>query len=261
MMFQAVYQRQPQTSWLSCFAGGSNSALTLLVAALLPWAGSRWLITDTTFDAAVFHNIADRQRAGDLPGVVDPAFRSAPIPAFAPGRSCFRRCSSPHSAMLITAGAGANALSPAVAGAGLRHSSGDGLRHLFLRLAPVPAADRDRPGRRHRSAARDRPGRVASCFTRPSLTRVARLPCDRRRLRRSARRMGSVPRRRRARRADGLPGPAIARIADRPGAGAAFVGEQLRQPGPGACLFARSSISATGCWRWRCCRCCCRCSG
>ena len=28
----------------------------LLVAALLPWAGMRWLITDTTFSAAVFHN-------------------------------------------------------------------------------------------------------------------------------------------------------------------------------------------------------------
>ncbi|HEX6217864.1 MAG TPA: sugar transferase [Sphingomicrobium sp.] len=28
----------------------------LLVAALVPWAGMRWLITDTTFDAAVFHN-------------------------------------------------------------------------------------------------------------------------------------------------------------------------------------------------------------
>ena len=29
---------------------------TLLLAAVLPWALSRWLITDTTFDAAVFHN-------------------------------------------------------------------------------------------------------------------------------------------------------------------------------------------------------------
>jgi lipopolysaccharide/colanic/teichoic acid biosynthesis glycosyltransferase len=28
----------------------------LLVAALIPWAGMRWIITDTTFDAAVFHN-------------------------------------------------------------------------------------------------------------------------------------------------------------------------------------------------------------
>ena len=30
--------------------------VTLLLAALLPWAASRWWITDTTFDAAVFHN-------------------------------------------------------------------------------------------------------------------------------------------------------------------------------------------------------------
>ena len=30
--------------------------LTLVLAALLPWAFSRWWITDTTFDAAVFHN-------------------------------------------------------------------------------------------------------------------------------------------------------------------------------------------------------------
>ena len=30
--------------------------LTLVLAALLPWALSRWLITDTSFDAAVFHN-------------------------------------------------------------------------------------------------------------------------------------------------------------------------------------------------------------
>jgi len=28
----------------------------LLVAAVLPWAGSRWLISDTSFDPAVFHN-------------------------------------------------------------------------------------------------------------------------------------------------------------------------------------------------------------
>jgi lipopolysaccharide/colanic/teichoic acid biosynthesis glycosyltransferase len=28
----------------------------LVVAALVPWAGMRWLITDTTFDSAVFHN-------------------------------------------------------------------------------------------------------------------------------------------------------------------------------------------------------------
>jgi lipopolysaccharide/colanic/teichoic acid biosynthesis glycosyltransferase len=28
----------------------------LVLAALLPWAGSRWWVTDTTFDAAVFHN-------------------------------------------------------------------------------------------------------------------------------------------------------------------------------------------------------------
>jgi len=28
----------------------------LLLAAVLPWAGSRWLIGDTSFDAAVFHN-------------------------------------------------------------------------------------------------------------------------------------------------------------------------------------------------------------
>ena len=28
----------------------------LLIAALLPWAGLRWLITDTTFDAAAYHN-------------------------------------------------------------------------------------------------------------------------------------------------------------------------------------------------------------
>ncbi len=30
--------------------------LTLLMAALVPWAAMRWWITDTTFDAAVFHN-------------------------------------------------------------------------------------------------------------------------------------------------------------------------------------------------------------
>ena len=30
--------------------------VALSLAALLPWAGSRWLITDTTFDPAVFHN-------------------------------------------------------------------------------------------------------------------------------------------------------------------------------------------------------------
>lgn len=30
--------------------------VTLLLAALLPWAAMRWWITDTTFDAAVFHN-------------------------------------------------------------------------------------------------------------------------------------------------------------------------------------------------------------
>ncbi len=30
--------------------------LTLLLAALVPWVGMRWWITDTTFDAAVFHN-------------------------------------------------------------------------------------------------------------------------------------------------------------------------------------------------------------
>src|SRR5690349_3366077 len=28
----------------------------LFLAAIVPWAGFRWLITDTTFDAAVFHN-------------------------------------------------------------------------------------------------------------------------------------------------------------------------------------------------------------
>ncbi|HET7708713.1 MAG TPA: sugar transferase [Sphingomicrobium sp.] len=28
----------------------------LVVAALIPWAGMRWIITDTSFDAAVFHN-------------------------------------------------------------------------------------------------------------------------------------------------------------------------------------------------------------
>ena len=27
----------------------------LVVAAFLPWAGSRWLITDTTFSPSVFH--------------------------------------------------------------------------------------------------------------------------------------------------------------------------------------------------------------
>ena len=30
--------------------------VALLLAALLPWAGSRWLIADTSFDPAVFHN-------------------------------------------------------------------------------------------------------------------------------------------------------------------------------------------------------------
>ncbi len=69
-------------------------------------------------------------------------------------------------------------------------------------------------------------------------SRRARLQCDRRRfLRRFARRMGSVPRRRRARRADRLSGQAARRIADRPGRARASVGKQLRLAASRARLF------------------------
>ena len=55
MMFQAVTS---DTSNKLAFVLRKRFefGLTLLLAALLPWAFSRWWITDTTFDAAVFHN-------------------------------------------------------------------------------------------------------------------------------------------------------------------------------------------------------------
>ena len=55
--------------------------------------------------------------------------------------------------------------------------------------------------------------------------------------RRPARRVGSLPRRRRARRAHRLPGQAAVRIADRPGRARAIVGKQLRLAASGARLF------------------------
>jgi hypothetical protein len=112
--------------------------LTLLLAALLPWALNRWWITDNTFDAAVFHNslIANvmaiclalwiRISVSTYPGI-----RS--------GQIVLPAVFVAHSAMLILLVLAR-------------------IPYLFLRLAAVPAADRDRAGGRSRGLARNRPG-------------------------------------------------------------------------------------------------------
>ncbi len=75
-------------------------------------------------------------------------------------------------------------------------------------------------------------------LSRPRLHDARGCPCDRRRFRRRpARRVGSLPCRRRARREDRLPGQAAGRIADRAGRARASVGKQLRLAASGARLF------------------------
>ena len=111
------------------------------------------------------------------------------------------------------------------------------LLHLLLRRAEDPAADRDRSVRSGRAARRNRQRRVAVAGA-AAARGHRRLPRHRRRFRRRfARRMGGVPGRRGARRADRLPGQAIVGIADRAGRARPFVGKQLRLAAPGARLF------------------------
>ncbi|MEO7411356.1 MAG: sugar transferase, partial [Sphingomicrobium sp.] len=54
MMFQNVPESSSKLAFV--LRRRFEFGCTLLLAAILPWALSRWLITDTTFDAAVFHN-------------------------------------------------------------------------------------------------------------------------------------------------------------------------------------------------------------
>ncbi len=55
MMFEAVTSdTSPKLAFV--LRRRFEFGLTLLLAAMLPWAASRYLITDTTFDEAVFHN-------------------------------------------------------------------------------------------------------------------------------------------------------------------------------------------------------------
>ena len=104
--------------------------------------------------------------------------------------------------------------------------------------AEGPAADRRRSVRRDRAASSRSTGVDWHVLKRPQLhdarscnAIVADFSAE------LARRMGSVPRRRGARRADRLPGQATVGIADRAGRDRASVGEQLRLAAPGARLF------------------------
>ena len=104
-----------------------------------------------------------------------------------------------------------------------------------------PAAVRGGAVRRDRPAGRGSTASTGSSCAAQACADAAALQCDRRRFfGRSARRMGSVPGRCRARRADRLPGQAIDRIADRPGRARSFV---ARTASARCCRRAAISIS------------------